>query len=54
MAIAVFNALENGMGGLDWSGLSIHAELYGIEDVDMLIHRLHVIKGHRPENGNQE
>jgi hypothetical protein len=54
VAILVFNALENGMGGLDWSGLHIQAEFYGIEDVDMLIHRLHVIKGHKPASGNQE
>lgn len=44
----IYNALANGMGGLDWSALPLFVELHGIEDVDALIHRLLVIKLHRP------
>lgn len=36
------------MGGLDWSGLPIVAELLGIQDPESLIDRLAVIKAHRP------
>lgn len=50
MAIVVFNALANGMGGVDWAGLELHVELFGIADVEGLVHRLHVIKGYRPKD----
>lgn len=36
------------MGGLDWSGLDVVVEKYGIEDVDGLLDRLLVIKTHTP------
>lgn len=48
IAIAVSNALQNGMGGFDWNGLPILVEYYGIDDVEGLIDRLLVIKNHRP------
>lgn len=48
MAFKVFKLLANGMGGLDWAGLPIVAGLLGIADIDGLIHRLTVIKIHRP------
>lgn len=50
MALIVFNALADGMGGLNWSGLELHVALFGISDVEGLVHRLHVIKGHRPKD----
>lgn len=50
MALTVFNALANGMGGLDWAGLDFHVSLFGITDVEGLVQRLHVIKGHRPKD----
>ena len=40
------------MGGVDWSGLPLIAELYGVSDIEGLLHRLLVIKTHqtdRPE-----
>jgi hypothetical protein len=40
--------LSNGSGGLDWSGFDLAVAKFGIEDVDGLIERLHVIKAHRP------
>lgn len=40
--------LANGMGGLDWSGLPLAVALLGITDVEGLLHRLQVIKQHRP------
>ena len=44
----MFNALANGMGGIDWTGLPLLASLYGVQDVEGLIDRLIVIKTHRP------
>lgn len=36
------------MGGLDWSGLELMTEVYGIDDIEDLIERLHLIKNYRP------
>lgn len=36
--------LSNGMGGFDWNGLPIVAELLGVDDPAMLIERLETIK----------
>ncbi|MCW7542019.1 hypothetical protein OOT46_29920 [Aquabacterium sp. A7-Y] len=36
------------MGGLDWAGLLLVVELLGVSDVEALLHRLHIIKTHRP------
>ena len=36
------------MGGLDWSGLPLVVEQLGIADLDSLLHRLEVIKNHKP------
>lgn len=47
MAIRIFNALSNGMGGVDWSGLPLWVAHFGITDITGLLHRLLVIKGHR-------
>lgn len=49
MAIRIFNALQDEMGGIGWSGLDALIELYGIEDRDGLLERLIVIKTHKPE-----
>lgn len=48
LAIEVWNHLSNGQGGIDWAGLPFVVELLGISDVEALIHRLKVIKAHRP------
>ncbi len=48
LAIQVFNALSNGMGGMDWAGLPVMCEWLGIQDVDGLMLRLTTIKTHRP------
>ena len=42
--------LANGMGGLDWAGLPIVAELLGIDDIESLVHRLMNIKAWRPDS----
>ena len=42
--------LANGMGGLDWAGLPIVAELLGIKDIEALVHRLMTIKVWRPDS----
>ena len=39
--------LANGMGGLDWSGVPLVAELLGVGDLEMFLHRMTVIKLHR-------
>lgn len=48
LAIRVWNALANGMGGLDWSGLDFHCQLLGVQDVEALVDALLDIKTHRP------
>lgn len=48
MAMKAWNMLANGMGGLDWAGLPAVLAYLGITDVDGLIHRLQVIKLHKP------
>lgn len=48
LAMRTWNMLANGMGGLDWAGLPLAVALFGIRDVEGLLHRLQVIKQHRP------
>lgn len=48
VAIAAYNMLSNGMGGIDWSGLDLAVERFEIEDVEGLIDRLVTIKNHQP------
>lgn len=50
----MFNALANGMGGLDWAGLPLVCAWMGVEDVDGLVQRLLVIKTHKPPDQNKE
>lgn len=47
-AIKIYNALANGMGGLDWAGLPLMCGLHGVQDVESIVHRLITIKTHRP------
>jgi hypothetical protein len=47
-AIAVWNMLQTGMGGIDWQGLPTAVEFFGIENVEALIDGLLTIKGHKP------
>lgn len=47
-AIHVWNLLSDGRGGLDWAGLPYAVALHGVSDVAGLLHRLTVIKLHRP------
>ena len=37
------------MGGIDWAGLGLVVEHLGIADLDGLIHRLQIIKTHKPD-----
>ena len=37
------------MGGLDWGGLEYMVAMFGVEDVEGLVQRLIIIKGHRPQ-----
>ena len=48
LAIQIHNMLHNGSGGLDWSGLPLACALYGVSDVEPLLHRLNIIRAHRP------
>lgn len=49
LASRAFSMLANGMGGIDWSGLPYVVEILGVSDVEMLVHRLMVMKTHRPD-----
>ena len=53
-AIEVWNMLTNGMGGIDWSGLPYAAALFGVTDMAGLMHRLKVIKLHRPPDNSTD
>ena len=46
-AMRIYNMLSNGTGGLDWAGLPYAVGMYGVRDVEGLMHRLVVIKTHR-------
>lgn len=48
-ASRAYALLANGMGGLDWAGLPLVAEMLGVTDIEMFVHRLSVIKLHRPD-----
>lgn len=48
LAVRAWNLLATGMGSFDWAGLPAVCELLGIADVELLIHRLQVIKHHKP------
>ncbi len=54
LAYRVYAMLANGMGGLDWSGLSYAAEFVGAADLDDLTERLLVIKLHRPPKPGED
>jgi hypothetical protein len=47
IASRAYGLLSNGMGGIDWAGLPIVAEVLHVNDVEDLIHRLGVIKTHK-------
>lgn len=47
-ASRAYALLANGMSGLDWTGLPLVAEMLGVTDLEMFLHRLTVIKLHRP------
>lgn len=44
LALAAYNLLANGMGGIDWAGLDVVVELLGIDDVEALIEALLCIR----------
>jgi hypothetical protein len=41
--------LSNGSGGIDWQGLPLAVEMFGIDDVEALIDGLLVVKTHKPD-----
>lgn len=49
-AIAVFNMVSNGMGGIDWGAVPFACDYLGVEDVDVIVERLLVIKSHKPKD----
>lgn len=49
----MFNALHTGLGGIDWAGLDLMVDVFGIDDVEDLVHRLRVIKTHRPQAASE-
>ena len=46
--------LTNGSGGIDWSGLSLAVEMYGVRDLQGLVGRLLAIKAHKPPEEKKE
>lgn len=47
VALAIASALSTGQGGLDYAGLPLFIELFGVDDVAGLLQRLVVIKTYR-------
>lgn len=43
----VWKMLSTGQGGLDWAGLPLVAEFFGITDIESLLTRLAVIKSYK-------
>ena len=54
VAFRAYSLLSNGMGGIDWAGLPLVCEWLGVSDVDGLLHRLSVIKAHKPPEENKD
>lgn len=48
LALRAYNLLANGMGGIDWAGVPLVFALLGVADPEPMLHRLGVIKLHRP------
>lgn len=42
------------MGGIDWAGLPVVAELLGVEDVELLVEQLTAIRDHQREQDEAE
>lgn len=53
-ALQVFKMLSNGMGGLDWSALTVAAEMYGVHNLEELIDNLVSIKGWKRPGPDKE
>lgn len=53
MAITAFNFLANGSGGVDWAGFELVVGMLGIEDIEGLVHRLLIIKTHKPPDDSE-
>lgn len=41
------------MGGVDWSGLDLAIEFYNVQDVEGLIRRMLIVKGHKPPKDDE-
>lgn len=54
--MSAWNLLSNGHGAIDWAGFGRIARYLGVAEVDEddLIHRLGVIKAHRPPEGMKD
>jgi hypothetical protein len=51
--LALATHVWNMLGGLDWAGLPVAAELYGITDIDSLVRHLIVIRDYRHEHSQR-
>lgn len=52
LAIRAWNLLADGNGGVHWQGLELVAGWLGITDLEGLMTRLEIIKGHRPNESD--
>lgn len=50
IAARVARLASNGMGGFDWRGVELLADLYGVEDLELLVERLGAIKAYESPN----
>lgn len=54
LAIRAWNLLSNGMGGIDWAGLPIVAELLAVQDLELLTDALLAIRQYKPASERSE
>lgn len=48
LAVRAWNLL----GGMDWSGIPVIAEMLGFDDIEMLVAQLVVIRDHQKASGD--
>lgn len=52
LVIHAWNLLNNGQGGIEWSGFELVCAHLGVTDIEDMMTQLCVIKLHNPERDN--
>lgn len=46
-SVRVWNMLTDGQGGVNWSGLEVACALFGVDNIEQVLHNLCTIKTHK-------